>query len=171
MHEEMKRKHTHRERERETERERDRERDRDRETERQRDRERERERERLIRHGSSSFTWRSRFLEARDQESLSFVSYVSKRKRRRGSEEEEVSFKKKKMTLEQAFPQTAEEPGEGEWTSCQLLLTRLEREVLGTEHSSLTTLNALKSNIYSGLCFVKHLKCEQAARRRQTLFI
>lgn len=35
-------------------------------------------------HGNPArFTWRSRFLEARDQESLWFVSYVSKRKGRR----------------------------------------------------------------------------------------
>lgn len=50
-----------------------------------------------------AFTWRSRFLEARDQDSLWFVSYVSKRKGGRQVRREKVSFKKKKMTLEQAF--------------------------------------------------------------------
>lgn len=58
-------------------------------------------------HGSPArFTWRSRFREARDQDSLWFVSYVSKRKGGRqvgGGEGGQVSFKKKKMTLEQAF--------------------------------------------------------------------
>ena len=55
-------------------------------------------------HGSPArFTWRSRFLEARDQDSLWFVSYVSKRKGGRQVRRGKVSFKKKKMTLEQAF--------------------------------------------------------------------
>lgn len=55
-------------------------------------------------HGSPArFTWRSRFREARDQDSLWFVSYVSKRKGGRQVRRGKVSFKKKKMTLEKAF--------------------------------------------------------------------
>lgn len=56
-------------------------------------------------HGSPArFTWRSRFREARDQDSLWFVSYVSKRKGGREAGEEGKSvIQKEKDDIRASF--------------------------------------------------------------------
>lgn len=55
-------------------------------------------------HGSPArFTWRSRFLEARDQDSLWFVSYVSKRKGREAGEEGKSVIRKEKDDIRASF--------------------------------------------------------------------
>lgn len=55
-------------------------------------------------HGSPArFTWRSRFLEARDQDSLWFVSYVSKRKGRRQVRRGKSVIQKEKDDIRASF--------------------------------------------------------------------